>query len=185
MGNGRAACGGLGFGFFEPLMNAMGAGRNGSGRCPLTRAEILRTGGGNRQGRVWGLFGPATSQASVQSRLPTQTRIRFAIRASSFCCKTGEKPHWAFPISVHQWFILFVWLPRLRRLAAYRLSRAIPGVSPCGLPSSVCRAAAPRRLAACLLLHVHDLRMNRFFAHMELQAHQQPLYDQKDREVLL
>ena len=48
MGNGRAACGGLGFGFFEPLMNAMGAGRNGSGRCPLTRAEILRTRGGNR-----------------------------------------------------------------------------------------------------------------------------------------
>ena len=46
--NGQAACGGYMVEFFEPLMNAMGAGRNGSGRCPLTRAEILRTRGGNR-----------------------------------------------------------------------------------------------------------------------------------------
>jgi len=46
--NGQAACGGYVVDFFEPLMNAMGAGRNGSGRCPLTRAEILRTRGGNR-----------------------------------------------------------------------------------------------------------------------------------------
>ena len=46
--NGQAACGGFGVGLFEPLIEEMCAGRNGSGRCPLTRAEILRTRGGNR-----------------------------------------------------------------------------------------------------------------------------------------
>ena len=53
-------------------MNAMGAGSNGSGRCPLTRAEILRTGGANRQGRVGGSVW-AGDLASKRAESPSHT----------------------------------------------------------------------------------------------------------------
>ena len=39
--NGHAACGGLGVGLFEPLIEEMCAGRNGPGRRPLARAGNL------------------------------------------------------------------------------------------------------------------------------------------------
>ena len=61
-------------------------------------------------GRFGGPCVPATLQARLRDRRPTQTRIRYAIRAFSFCGKTGEKPHWAFQISVHEW-LTFVEIP--------------------------------------------------------------------------
>jgi hypothetical protein len=83
MGNGHAACGGVEDEFFEPLMSAIVAGAmapadaRSAGCCFVKRRR-------EPAGRFGGPFGQAISQASVQSRMPSQTQIRFAIRASSF-----------------------------------------------------------------------------------------------------
>jgi hypothetical protein len=56
---------------------------NGPGRCPLRGLGIYEEEAGTGS-RFGGLFGQAISQASLQSRMPTQTRIRFAIRTAFF-----------------------------------------------------------------------------------------------------
>jgi len=88
---------------------------------------------------------PSDNQAArVAARWNSRRLARRAQRRGAAGVNTGEKPHWAFQISVHKWFILLVGISRRRRLNTLTCTR--PRVSPCGSAFGCSTERLPSRL---------------------------------------